>query len=407
MLAHELAHLFTEPFGSGPLRLSMQRGVGVNMGLVEGIASAAEWSAEDFDPHEATAAMRRLGIAPDLRRIFGASGFWTQASGAAYTSMGSFVRYLVDYWGMESFQVAYGRGDFEGAYGRAVEELIQEWEEYLDGLVLTERQEEVARFRYDRPSIFGRVCARALAEERRLARNEQRRGALSSARRRWERVLHAEPMNPSNHLEYAGVLGRMEEFSLALEATAARPEGLSLVQQAQFLELEGDLLWRMGEEEGARRAYEEALELGVPVATERGLWMKKRLVAQGSSEGRILLVESSDATWATFLMTRWRYEEPESVEAAYLLGRRLWQSRRYEEAVAHLRAAQGALGVEVLDGEAALMLGHSLFALGDDEEAREVFTALEASSVTRYREGARLWLARLDWKGAAVQDVAE
>ncbi|MEM1350642.1 MAG: hypothetical protein AAGI01_18920, partial [Myxococcota bacterium] len=45
LLAHELAHVFTRPFGAGPLALSMQNGVGVNMGLVEGIATAADWPA--------------------------------------------------------------------------------------------------------------------------------------------------------------------------------------------------------------------------------------------------------------------------------------------------------------------------------------------------------------------------
>ncbi len=398
MLAHELAHLFTAPFGRGPLKLSMQGLVGVNMGLVEGIASAAEWSAEDFPPHEASAAMRRLGIGPDLRTILGVGGFWTEASGPAYTAMGSFVRYLVDHWGMDTFQVAYGDGDFHGAYGRPVEELIAEWEEFLDRIELTERQEEVARFRFDRPSIFGKVCARALAERRLTARRASRAGLLSRAASAYEHVLADDPQDVAVRLEYGRLLRRMERGEEALSIALEPPEGISLVQRAQFLELAGDLHWQAGSEVEARRVYQEALGLGVPVAQERNLVMKSRLVGDdGGGAARELLVDGVDGVRAMYLLTRWRREEPHRSEAAYLLGRRLWAGRHYEEAREHLEDAAGAMGVEVLDAEAWLMLGHSYYEAGEPTLAREIFEDLALSEITRYREAARLWLKRLDW----------
>ena len=95
-VAHELAHLFTTPFGGGPLSMATDNGLLVHLGLVEGIALAADWPPSELTPHEAAAAMRALDIAPDLRILFEPSGFWSQPSGKAYTLMGSFVRWLVD-----------------------------------------------------------------------------------------------------------------------------------------------------------------------------------------------------------------------------------------------------------------------------------------------------------------------
>jgi tetratricopeptide (TPR) repeat protein len=263
---------------------------------------------------------------------------------------------------------------------------------------LTERQEEIARFRFDRPSIFGKVCARALAERRRVARLDVQRGAFLRAREGFEAILGDDPDHLATRLEYAGLLGRMELFSEALEIASERPEtGLARVQQAQFLELEGDLQWRQGDTAQARRAYVEALELGVPVATERNLEMKRRLVGRTDTVGRELMVEQTDLTRTMYLLLRWRQDEPESREAAYLLGRRLWQGHHYEEAIPHLRRAAGSMDSDVLDGEAWLMLGHSYFFVGRWADSSVIWRTLSESEVTRYREVAASWEERLRW----------
>ena len=128
LLAHELAHLFTASFGSGPLHLSGGL-LSVNMGLVEGAAAAADWPADEMTMHEASAALRRMGLAPDIRGLVGASGFWRQAAGRAYTLMGSFVRWLIETRGIERFKRYYATGSIGEAYGgeASAAELVAGW----------------------------------------------------------------------------------------------------------------------------------------------------------------------------------------------------------------------------------------------------------------------------------------
>lgn len=398
MLAHELAHIFTEPFGAGPLRLSTQRRVGVNMGLVEGVAVAAEWPAGDLDPHEATAAMRRLEIAPDLRRILGAGGFWTEASGPAYTAMGSFVRYLVDEEGMEAFKEAYPRGDFAGVYGVEVAELIGRWEAHLDEMELSPRQMEVARDRYDRRSIFGRVCARAQAERLRRARQAASKGALAASLTHYEAFFDYEAKSPPIVREYAEVLRHMgrEDEALAILAAVER-EDLTNVERARFLEMEGDLRWSKSDEAGAGELYRRAIDKKVGVDRERRLRLKIRAVDAGDDRGRRVLVERISEEPRLYAMMMWLKESPDDPVARYLVGRSAWRSRLHDEAIEHLERVRGQLGADVLDAEVLRMLGQSYYFEGRFDDSHAIWKQLATSEMTPYREASSQWMMRVEW----------
>ncbi|TXD38534.1 tetratricopeptide repeat protein [Lujinxingia vulgaris] len=399
MLTHELAHIFTEPFGSGPLRLSMQRGVGVNMGLVEGVAFAAEWPARELTAHEASRAMRELEIAPDLGALLGASGFWTQASGRAYTLMGSFVRYLIDTYGIERFKEAYGKGDFEGAYGKEVGALVAEWEHFIDAIELNEDQREVARYIYDRPSIFAKVCARTMAEWRRQASEASREGQPAEAILLLRRVLDAQPELLWAHMELARALSQMGQTQEAIELLEAHMEQpLSPVERAELESLQGDLHWKAGQAARAAQSYGRCLEVGVPVDLERSLQMRLRYAGQQERRARSYLVDTPGGAMGMYRLLRWAEESPDDPGVAYLIGRRLWQSREWVEARPWLERAHGAMGVEVLDAEAALMLGQVHYFLGRGQDAEALFEALSQSPLTRYREEALQWLDRVRWR---------
>jgi tetratricopeptide (TPR) repeat protein len=404
-IGHELAHVFTEPFGAGPLDLSMQNGVGVNMGMVEEIATAADWPVRDLTPHEAAAAMQRLEMAPRIRDIVGASGFWTRSSRRAYTVVGSFIRYLIDEYGIETFKRAYGRGAFQRAYGTRVDELVAEWRAFLDELELTDRALETARYRYRRPSIFEKVCARTTAELRRRAGIAAARGDVGEMQSLYRRLTKLVSDNVDYRIEYARRLLRAGDRERSAELVEELLErDLPPVQRARLLQLQGDLRWHGDSPEDAAEAYAACLEEGVPTDQRRVLRAKYLSVQPGRGDVRslafeYLLGDPADALSLYFPM-EWARRRPEDPLANYLVGRRLWQRREWEGAVRYLRAARGRVEGRALRAETKRMLGRSFYFREEFASAARVFERLRRSGLSHYREEAEEWLRRIDWRRA-------
>ncbi|MBA2662131.1 MAG: hypothetical protein H0U74_07520 [Bradymonadaceae bacterium] len=403
MLTHELAHIFTEPFGSGPLRLSMQRGVGVNMGLVEGIATAADWPVGELTPHETGAALRRAELAPNIRGLVGATGFWTQASGRAYVLMGSFVRFLIDTYGIAVFKQAYAKGDFQRAYGKSTDTLVSEWEAYLDQMTISDDQIEMARYLFDRPSIFAKVCARTIAELRRQANEAVARGDVFGARAIFERIISFDAGNAAYRVEYARVLQSARDYEAALAVLEALRSGeLGRVQEAELLAMVGDLQWHLGEFDAAATAYSSCLEVGVPADLERSLRVKRATVTVDDAVTRTLayehLIGRGGGEITMFFAMEWLSREPENPIAAYLVGRRLWISQKWEHALPYLEAVVGRMGSEVLDAEARRVLAQCYFFAGRLEQAQSLVEELAMLPMSRYSVEAVEWLDRIAWK---------
>ena len=408
LLAHELAHVFTEPFASGPLKLSMQNGLGVNMGLVEGIATAADAPPSELTLHESSAAMRRLDLAPDLGELVGAAGFWTQASGRAYTLMGSFVQHLVDSRGIEAFKRLYADGDFEAAYGESAEALVGEWEAMLDQLALSQIQLDITRYRYEKESIFGRVCARTIAELKRRAAERAERGDVAAARALYGEIIGYDPLATRHRISFASLMLRAEENDEALDVLdqliEERGAELAPAQRAQIDEMRGDLLWRQGQIEPARERYAACLDVGVLNDARRLLLAKRGALAPERAAHhdlarRYLLDDLTDSI-ALYYPTRWRAERPDDALVAYMLGRRLWGARRWEFALEPLKLAQRELPEGLLKDEALSMLGQTLMHLERYEEAEGAFEQLASSEWSRLRLLSEEWRARVTWKRA-------
>lgn len=282
LLAHEMAHLFLRRDGYGPLRLASRDGLLPIMALVEGAATSAAWGASELDYHHWSAAIYQLDLGEDIRDILGPRGFWSQYSRLAYTLTGSFGRWLVDEHGPAPFREAYRRGDFEGAYGRSLESLLGEWRMFLDTLDLTELQLETARYRYDRPSIFGRMCARSIATRFQQGDEFVTAGRDDEARRCFESILADDPTNVHYRLSIARTFHSMglaeDAIRHAEEIVATEGAGRASVGQAR--ELIADRRWMDGELEAARATYDELLAEAGTAGDRRRLLAKSRALAQ-------------------------------------------------------------------------------------------------------------------------------
>jgi len=386
ILAHELAHLFSAPFGAGPGRLATRDGsLRIDLGMVEGFATAADWGPGTLTAHEATAAMRRLGIAPDLRAIFRPAGFWSQPSGKAYTLMGSFVRWLIEVEGIESYKRVYGGADWSVVYGRSATALVTEWESWVDGLELRDAELEYARHRYRRRSIFQKVCARTLAELDRKAERAEARLAFDEARRLREEILSHQPGRPDHALALARLHDLEGDSSAALavlDELLAR-DGLQDGMRAEVRELRGDIRWRAGAGPAAVPDYEACLATGVAESTRRELLVKAQVLGAADPLveplARRYMVERTGAAAALYLALRWRAAAPSDPLPRYLVGLQLLRAEEYGDAADALDGTDGPLTDPLLEEQRQLLLVVALVRLGRFDEALAVVSVLERS----------------------------
>lgn len=262
LLAHEMAHLFLRDAGNGPLKLASANGLTPIMALVEGAATAAAWGASELDYHHWSSAIYALDLGEDIETLLGPAGFWSRYSRRAYTLTGSFVRWLIDTHGPAPFLEAYTAGDFEGAYGASLSELTAQWRTFLGTLTLTEEQLEVARYRYDRPSLFGKRCARSIATRFDEGDAAFVRGDMDEAARCYEGILADDPDNVGYRLRIAGRYDEAGHVDAAVaHATQiAAADGAGRAYQDRAREMLADIAWTQGDTTEALAMYNDLLQ---------------------------------------------------------------------------------------------------------------------------------------------------
>ncbi len=275
VLKHELAHVFTVPWS--PMKVSFK------IGLHEGIAVAADWDEGKLTGHQWAKAMHRLEVAPSLSAILGV-GFWGHAGARSYVLAGSFVRFLVDTYGIEKFKRVFPFGNFEkyyrvGSEGKDVGVLEREWMDFLKSVPLSDASLAYAKDRLKRQSIFERACAHEIAELRNIAWRAYSRKDFATATKTFERILSFDSIpgfwrrfqrsavNPreqpfrwdtKNLRDIRGLmfsLYQMKEYerALSLATHLITSENTRFSKEAALLK--GDIHWLKDEYEAARKAY--------------------------------------------------------------------------------------------------------------------------------------------------------
>jgi tetratricopeptide (TPR) repeat protein len=289
ILKHELAHVFAGRFGDPLFGVSVRwrftplpRPI-FNVGLIEGLAVAADWRPHGEDTaHQMAAALLRLKLAPPLESLLGA-GFLTHAASRSYTLSGSFCRRLLVREGRAKLlQVYRSGGDFEAAYGETLGRLLGEWTTWLQGIEVPGSALQIAEERFRRPSLFSRVCghevASLLAEADRLSAASRFTEAASLL----ARVIRFDPSDPAHRLSRMRTLAASGRYDLALAelpALLAHPSTTRPLAR-EAIDLAGDLEWLRGRVAEAARTYERIASHAAVPLDRRVLHLKRWALAQ-------------------------------------------------------------------------------------------------------------------------------
>lgn len=289
---HELAHLFARPYGLPGLNASW------SVGLVEGWAVALEPptlapSSDDL----VRAARGRTGLSDDLPSAVASRlspfGFWTDRGAVSYTTMGSFVRYLLERYGPEPLKSVYATAAFESVYGKPVRELAEEWSASLEkaSTIDAEAGGTAARW-FSRPSLFETECPHYVPPYRRRIQQAQRELAAEDsvdARRFLQEAVSLEPRSANAHVRLARLLLAMDSSpaSVLEKVNSLDPEW----HTPSVTLLRADLTALTGDLEEARRLYAKTT-IAIPSyeTDARANVMLRSLSASSPSLTRLLTI---------------------------------------------------------------------------------------------------------------------
>ncbi|MDX2009697.1 MAG: hypothetical protein SFW67_05890 [Myxococcaceae bacterium] len=405
VVKHELAHALLGPLGAAPFGVTARwLGLVPHVGIIEGLAVAADNPVDDLSLQQWAAAMKRQQLLPDVRESLGLTGFYAQSGARAYTTAGAFLRWLGDTRGAERLKALYRNGDFEGVYGEGLSTLATAWETSLDEVPLEPEAVNQAFARFRRGSLFERPCAREVA---RLSAEVSERSSddAPAALELLSRCSALQPEEPGHVLARAGLLrrlGRDDEALTLLDGLLGRlREAPSPFADAALARVE--LALAANDVATARTLLDRIIELKVSPAMDRTARIRRfGLDAPSPAREAIATFFSSrpEAVQVHALSTALA-QSPGQPVLAYLLGRRLHQREAFDEALPLLELAAHAELPASVTKEALRLAIEAAFGANRCDDVGRLATEAQAIS-TVFGARSRDWVERCDATGRGM-----
>lgn len=402
-IAHEIAHVVAKNAARGPLGLSASMGgLWLNPTLIEGLAVAAAWTANDgMTPHQWARAMFETGLAPPLKDVIGAS-FLRQPKRQAYTLAGSFIRYIGDKYGSGALRRIYASGDIASTLQVPFEKLLGQWRAEVLRIPLPDGARERARDRFSAKSIFSEVCPRHVASLRAQVYDELGANNPNGAAATCRAILK---VNPS---DYAIRTALVSAFAKGGRLHAARQELDRLIQDGQTpaplivraRAALGDAAWRTGRAEVALGIYRSLLTQPLSEEARRTVEVKILALSAGGEQTALLRElfidpdgKEADSALAVFIARELRNYRQDGLPR-YLEARQLFFARHYARAANLLsEARQMGLSTERLSREATRLEAVARFASGEYAQSEKLWRSFTAHDAIALE--ASDWLARI------------
>lgn len=391
-LKHELVHVLAAPFGLPVIKASL------STGLVEGLPMAIDWDWGNRTPHQYAAAMRKFGVSPNIAPLMTPFGFAAQSSSVSYVLAGSFCRYLIETHGIRAMMLLYRSTDYEKIYGKPLEQLIVDWQIFLDGIPVRDEDRDAIDVFFRRPPIFRKVCARVLAE-----RNNE--ASKKFAQRNYEGAadLYEQSFREGRGYEALGGYITSRLYARNYSAVIAAFDTIIRPNTSHYL----PLLLNVGLAQYATGNYKQAQELfrRLEVAdlseqlTEAAI---VRSIAIGDTVNRTRLLKyflstASDSERVIMLDSMVQHPTLHWLPI-YLKGKALFRLHRWDEALRTLEGLNPQLPPKTLEAIRLKTTGYVLFRLRRFEDAKSGFwQSLNYVDTEVAKNEVNDWVERCDW----------
>jgi len=388
-LKHEMVHVLAGEFGWSPLK------VAPNSGLIEGLAMAMGRTSSIEEPLDrAAATVFASGVRSNLKSLFTFTGFIQANPSISYTLAGSFCRFLIDSFGVNQFKRLYAGSDFKNIYQQELKSLLIEWQSTIEHIPLHHADSIKAVYFFRRPSIFGKECARVIAnvntETRELLVHQDYEKALLSAE-----LSMRLSKTPEAISQKAAALFEMRRFNDYIEFVDTQLRDTTMNSALLPLHLRlGDAYWALDSLAKARQEYEVMSNIHLNALYEEACQLRLEALknSQERSELQIYFTYSMENT-----MRIARLERLVSPAARYLLAREYAAKERFAES-AHFFNTIGSMESQALEFFRHLRMGKVWFKLQEFEKAKTAFAeSLPIAPNTFLQFEATEWIERSDF----------
>ncbi|MGK9369816.1 tetratricopeptide repeat protein [Melioribacter sp. Ez-97] len=201
-LKHEIVHALTAKYSNPPFYIPL------NPALLEGVASALDNNYYGYPVHYMAKTAYDNGFRADIKKLFTDFSFYSNYAGVSYVYAGSFVKYLMDKYGIKSAIEYYGANDFIKTFGKPLDQAIEEYYEFLQSLPGA-KNKEAAQLYFGGKPIFKKTCVRYAARETNRGYRYYNQGDFLKSAQIFENVY-------SGTKSYASLLGIVRSY-IALE----------------------------------------------------------------------------------------------------------------------------------------------------------------------------------------------
>lgn len=395
VLKHELVHVLAAEFGTEILRISP------GVGLIEGVAVAADWSGGDLSVHQWARLLMDKEVEIDIADMMGIS-FWFQPSLNSYTLMGSFCRFLIDKYGIDKFKTFYRTGSPE-IYGMGFDELSAEWQKFLLTLPRVEFAKELAEFRYSEKAITQEHCPREKEHLRLNGLEALRNGKYTQAVTYLESASVIARQDPDIRvlLSYAYYYGKDYTSLLHTLNSDVIP---GEIDNNILRNLRGNVTWDRKGYTQALSAFRDLADKPLPEDIRREIEIKTGLYDydQAIRTKYLEFLKTNKRTERLVILQEIVSEYDHFAPGYYKLGELFFETGDYRRASRYTKMAEarglsnGSTGLHNLE-----ILGLSLYATGDYAGSVETFRKYGHNAADNAKRlYARNFINRVKWTSA-------
>ena len=275
-LKHELVHIIASSFGTTVLKVADN----FNSAMIEGLAVAIDDNYDGRPVHYLAKLAWQGGYRVSIPTLFSGINFFAQTSSISYIYAGSFIKYLIDRFGIGTVKHLYRSTDFKKYCGKDIHQLSNDYVEFLNNYRIVSNKYQ-AQLYFGSKTIFKKYCPRFAASQTREASKYFQRGKFNNALELFKDVyMYSESYN--SLIGIIRILSTQKKYDDAAKYLENEISKFKTDQNYFILELAlGDLLIKTNKFTNAAAEYDSLINQNPHIEYTNEVRIRQVILEQG------------------------------------------------------------------------------------------------------------------------------